>query len=140
MIRKAALAVLLALSLAVGPAAGQIYENESADIDDQSWVAGAEDMTSGNVGRMLGRVGAFVIGEDPNDPVTGPLMAGIVFGFFAVGILGTSRAGLVGGGTLGVATAAVLSQSAGVAPTWVYGVVMIIVGLVASSIYIRMLR
>ena len=140
MIRRTLLAFLLALSLAAGPAAGQIYEGESAEVDDQSWVAGVEDMTSGNVGRMLGRVGAFVIGEDPNDPVTGPLMAGIVFGFFAVGILGTSRAGLVGGGTLGVATAAVLSQSAGVAPTWVYGVVMIIVGLVASSIYIRMLR
>lgn len=137
---RIALVSLLMLSLFAGVVGGQIYDGESADIDDDSWIAGSEDMTTGNVGRMLGRVGGFVIGESPNNSVTGPLTAGVIFGFFAVGILGTSRTGLVGGGTLGVATAAVLSQSAGIAPRWVYGIVMIIVGLIASSIYIRMLR
>ena len=141
--RAAYLLVALAvLSMATAGAAQTtpIYNDSNSDIDQDGWMDGATTPTFSNTTHYLSLVGTFVVGEDPSNPASGPVVGGLVFGLVAVGATGTSRTGLVGGGVVAVFSAAALSQGANLAPSWVYGLVMMLVAFIGASLYIGMIR
>jgi hypothetical protein len=57
-------------------------------------------------------------------------------------LLGTSRSGLIASGTMSVLVAAGLAapSGAGLLPRWLYGVVVMLVALVAGVLYVRTVR
>lgn len=136
-------AFVVLLGLLATPAVAQqvtpIY-NGSGTPDNDSWLDNRTDPTADNVTNFLTRVGTFVIGDVDGDAAAGPLFTGLLVGLLVIGLAGTTRTGLVGGGMIGVITTAVLSESAGVLPEWAYGVTVMIIGLVVGIVYIRMMR
>jgi hypothetical protein len=145
---RRAVAVLLALSclgLLLAPAAAQQeepYAGESNDTGRANWTDGHENVTMRNTTHYLARVGVFVVGDSPSDPGAGPLFVGLVVAGMAVTVLGQSRAGLVASGSMGVVTVAALSAVGGaeLLPRWLYGTVVMALGLVLAAVYIRVMR
>jgi hypothetical protein len=66
------------------------------------------------------------------------VLALVVFGVVATAG-GRSRVGTVGGSVLGIAAAAALS-AVGLAPSWLFAVIMFGVGLVAAAALLRILQ
>jgi hypothetical protein len=138
-------AILASVGLAVlagGVADAQTvpYGNESADEGRDGWTDGREEWDARNVAHYVSRVTGFFVGDVPGDPGAGPLLVGLMASGVVVSQMGTSRAGYVAGGTMGVLTAAALSGAAALLPYWAYGVVMMIVAFVCGVVYIRMVR
>lgn len=115
-----------------------IYNNTTPDVDNESWLSGNENLTINSFGVMLTRIGTFVIGD--TDSGAGPFFTGLLVAGLLAGIVGPSRVGLVAGGMLGVVTAAALSGPIAIGPTWVYGVVVMLVGFLTAIVYLRMMR
>jgi hypothetical protein len=148
----AAALALVALSLVTGglamtgvgvaDAQEQPYGNETANASDDGWTEGHRDVTLANVTHYVSRVGTFFVGEDPSDAGVGPIFTGLVVGVFSVVLLGTSRSGLIASGTMSVLVAAGLAapSGAGLLPRWLYGVVVMLVALVAGVLYVRTVR
>jgi hypothetical protein len=139
-----ALVVCLASLSMLGAAVAQEkpYQNESNDTSLQNWTDGHRDVDLENVTHYVSRVGTFIIGDDPNDGGVGPIFAGILVGALAVAAMGTSRAGLVASGTMAVVVTAGLAGplGAGLLPGWLYGVMVMLIALIAGVVYIRMMR
>jgi hypothetical protein len=141
---SALLVSLLAASVVVPTAAGQstpapYYNNSTTDVPNETWMDGREDATLDNTTHYLTRVVSFVIGGGvgaQGGGAAGPLVAGLsVFGV-VLGVVARGRTGSVGGGVMAIVAAAAL-VSAGFAPTWMYAVVVIALGLVLAGVFIR---
>jgi len=136
------LIAVIAILLLVGTQEAQsqvtpIYNNSTPDVDNETWFQG-EDVTINSFGVMLTRIGTFVIGD--TDSGAGPFFTGLLVAGLLVGIVGPSRVGIVAGGMLGTVTAAALAGPTAVGPTWVYGVVVMLVGFLTAVVYLRMVR
>jgi hypothetical protein len=143
--RKIAYLVVIAgvLALAVGPAmAAQDgpYGTETPGNSTEGWMDDVNDTSIGTISGMLGRVGTFVVGNNPSNPMVGPALTGMLVGGIMVGLVGSSRAGVIAGGVTGVATLAVLSEGTGMLPTWVNGVAVILLGVMAAAVGRRLLQ
>ncbi|WP_136602219.1 hypothetical protein [Salinigranum halophilum] len=133
---------LLALGGAAGVSAQEVPYNNSTSTPDGNWTDDHGDVTLTNVSHYVSRVSSFVVGNDPADAGVGAIFMGVVVGAISVSALGTSRAGLVASGTMTVLVTATLAAplGAGFMPSWLFGVVVALIGLVAGVIFIRMLR
>lgn len=142
----AALLLVAALAGAVAPAVAatetplEPYGNETVTNGSGSWMDGVGDTSIDSIAGMVSRVGTFVVGGSASDPLVGPLLTGMIVAGIVVGMVGTSRGGVVAGGVMGISTLAVLTQGAGLVPTWVYGVAVIILGVMASAVVRRLLQ
>lgn len=147
-----ALLSLAAASTLVGPAIAQsdnttnvsdiapYYENNSTSVQNDTWLEGRGDATLENTTGMFARIGTFVVGSGVRgeNVWAGPLVLGLVLVGAALGAL-AGTAGIVAGSVVGVALVATLVQL-GLAPAWVWAVVLFALGLVATTVYIRLNR
>lgn len=157
---RIALALLLAALLAavlvngLGVAAAQsndtnvsdnapYYENESSEVNNESWFDGRENATLDNTVNFLTRIGGYVVG--PGDTAqggvgrTGPLILALVALGAVVSVGVGNGLGPVAGGVLGVTAIGGLTAAA-VVPAWLYPVLLFVVGGVVSIIAIRSLK
>jgi hypothetical protein len=136
------LLALLAVAAAGGAAADGPYDNTTGgdEYTPQDWSGGHDDPTLEAVLYYASLLGTFVVGTHPSASGAGPVISGLLIGSVALARVGPTRPGLVAGGVVAVAAAAVLSQGAGLLPVWVYGVAMLAVGFVAAAVYIKALR
>lgn len=118
------------------------YANNSTEVNNESWMSGHENATLDNMVSMATRVGGFVIGnqqaQDGVGPANGLVLALVVFGVVATAGA-RSRVGTVGGIVLGIASAATLS-TVGLAPRWLFAIIVFGVGLVAAAALLRILN
>lgn len=137
----AALLLVFAASF-VGAAAEETprkpYGDHDGNVSYVDWTEDREEVTVENVTHYVSRVGAFVIGDDPEDPTTGAIFTGLLVTFFSLGVVGTSRAGLTASCTMGIAVAALLSDGIGLFPRWVYGVLVMLLGLIVAVVALRL--
>lgn len=115
----------------------QVY-NETATVDESGWMGDNTNVSAESVADFVGRVGSYVVGSDPSNPAAGAVLTGLLVGFLALNIVGTARAGVVGGAVAAVAVIALLSDSLALAPTWLYPVALMIVGVIAAVVYNRL--
>lgn len=136
---KVAIVVFGLLLLTVGTvyAVTPIYNSSNTSVSNSSWMAGRTDPTIDNVSTFITRVGTFVIGDSSSDSGAGPLIVGLLVGMSIIGYMGTSRSGIVAGGTVGVIAAATLTKVS-LAPGWIFGVVIMLTGLVLAIAYLRL--
>lgn len=145
------LAALLALSaLAVtGVATGAnvsdkapYYDNQSDQVRNETWMDNRTEPTLDNTTHYLTRVGGFVIGQQPAQGGVGPagvmLLSLVLFGSF-VGLSEGRSVGPIGGAVLAVALASGVA-TVGLAPHWIYAVVIMGLGLVLAAVAIRIFR
>jgi len=118
---------------------GPYYNNSSNETGADGWVTFDTPITFADMGELLGRLGSFVIGTNPDDPAVGPLITGIFVMGMVVATTGSSRSGVVGGVVLGVATVAVLAQGLALAPAWVYGAVVFVIGIIGAALLIQLM-
>jgi len=142
--RTIALLVLVVSSLGMAPfAAAQAeepYSNETVDAEEDQWMEGVDAPSVESVAHMLSRVGTFVVGSDPSDPGLAPLISSIVVVGVVLGAVGTTRAGVVASGVMGITTLSVLSIGGGLLPEWIYGTAVIALAVMAVSVINRFLR
>jgi len=115
--------------------------NVTVDID--TWLEGRTDPTLDNITNIATRIGPFVIGGGTANTVgtaqAGALVTGLmVLAVFLGTIMGT-RVGSVGGATLATAIAAGIVE-VGLAPQWMWAIVVMGVGIVLSTVAIRAFR
>jgi len=119
------------------------YDNESAVVANESWMDGREIWTLDNGLNYLSRLSTFVIGSGHTAQggagSAGALVTGlVVFGVFAGMVVG-SGVGAVAGAVLAVATTVGVIQI-GLAPAWLYAVVLFLLGGLATTAFVRALR
>lgn len=116
------------------------YNNTTATVDNESWMAGHENATLDNQVSMLTRISVVVVGSGPTTQGGGGPAGVLIFGFVLVGAgvatMGRSNVGAVGGGALFVALAAGVVQL-GFAPAWTWALILLGVGIVATTAYLR---
>jgi len=122
----------------IGAVSGQEYYNNTTAVDNESWLEGNEDPTAENTTSLIGRVGSFIIGSDTGSAL-GALLTSVITGGMVVSMIGGSRLGMVGGATTGVLTLGGMT-AAGLAPTWMWALVIFGVGLVLTQVIIGILR
>lgn len=140
----ALVAFSVAAPAALGVAAAQEdgpYGNDTNTTNStDGWMDDADDTTVDSIAGMLSRVGTFVVGNNPSNPMVGPALTGLLVAGIMVGLVGSSRGGVVAGGVTGVATLAVLAEGTGMVPTWVYGGAVILLGLMAAAVGRRLMQ
>jgi hypothetical protein len=117
------------------------YSNDTADVDNETWLEGRREPTLANVTHLLTRVGGFVIGDAPaqGGGYAGPMITAIVLGGAIMGAVAGTGVGIVGGGVL-LVTGFFGLVSLAVAPVWLYPVAIFVVGGIVSMIVLRSLR
>jgi hypothetical protein len=117
------------------------YENASTTTPS-GWLEDRQDPTLVNVSALATRVGTFVIGSGSTTQGGGGPAGVVVFGLVVVGsVLGVVRGASVGsvaGPILLIAAAAVI-VSVGLAPLWLYAVILLGVGVVGAAAILRAL-
>jgi len=143
-----AIVLLLSAVAAMAPADGQLannstyYENQSSNINNESWLANRQDPTVANFTHYLTRVGGFYIGQQSAQGGVGPagamLLSLVLFGA-VIGGMRNRRVGPVAGVVLAI-TLAFAVVTAGTAPNWIYAIALFAIGIVLSAITVRLLR
>lgn len=117
-----------------------IYNGTNTDVNNESWTMNRTNVTLDNVTAYVTRVGTFVIGtETQSSSVAGSLLTGLLVFGFVITMLGSSSAGVVAGGAIGLATASAL-VAVNIAPVWIYVVALAATGILITAIYIRVTR
>jgi len=137
------LAILLLVAAAVVPTGAAAQDNETywennTTVQNETWLEDNEEATAENTTNLLGRVGTFIIGSERGSAV-GALLTSLMTGGIVLGMLGGSRLGMVGGSTVGVMTLGGMT-AAGLAPPWMWALVMIGIGLILTQVLIGVLR
>jgi hypothetical protein len=116
------------------------YSENTSQVNNESWLAGHENASLDAFVTMLTRVGTFVVGEPPES--NGPGGA-IVVGLIVAGTIGSTFVrqgpGPVGGAVLGLVGLAGVT-AVGLAPVWLMTVSLFVLGLILTSVIIRVLR
>lgn len=118
------------------------YADENAQVDNESWLEGNRNATLENTTTWVTRLGSFVIGTKPGssqDEAAGALLVGLLMFGLVLGSIGPNRVGFVAGSTMGSATIAGLVIS-GLAPEWLWAVVLFVIGIVATAAFFRVYR
>ena len=149
-LRAFAIALLVVPLLAtVGPAVAQdnnstingtapYYDNQTTQVDNQSWMSGRENATLDNTFHFASRITTFVVG-DGDQAADGPLLVGLFVLGAVLGVTVGSGVGIVGGGVLTVI--ALFGASAmDLAPGWLYPVALFGVGLLLAASFKRAIR
>lgn len=128
------------LAMVQGASAQTDYypENETQEPNNETWMDGNENATIDSTVRMVTRVGTFVVGQEAGSGL-GSLLVGLLVSGVTIGIIGSSVVGVVGGVVMGVVTIGAMA-SAGIAPQWVWGIVVFGIGILLSSMLIRIYR
>ncbi|WP_148414942.1 hypothetical protein [Haloferax sp. KTX1] len=119
------------------------YANSSSNVSVDTWLDGRTDPTLDNITNIATRIGPFVIGGGSANTIgsaqAGALVTGLmVLAVFLGTVMGT-RVGSVGGATLATAIAAGIVE-VGLAPQWMWAIVVMGVGIVLSTVAIRAFR
>jgi len=141
---------LVASSGAIGTATAQTnntstpppYYDNASNATPSGWLDNRQEPTLVNVSAMLTRVGTFIIGTGGTTQGGGGPAGVIVFGLTVLGVvLGVVRGSSVGsvGGSVVVIAAAAVIVSVGLAPMWLYAVILFGVGIVAATAILRAL-
>lgn len=117
------------------------YADNTTQLDNESWFAGNENATLDSFITMLTRLGTFVIGDTPAQ--NGGPGGAIVVGLVLAGAMGSTMVrngpGPVGGAVLGLVGLAGVT-AVGLAPAWLLPVVLFVLGLILTSVVVRVLR
>lgn len=111
------------------------YNNTTPVVDNGSWMQGREDPTLDNSTHFVTRIGTFILGNNGGSAVGSLLIGLLVMGFIGAAA-GGSRFGVVAGAVIGMAAVAGLVE-AGFAPVWTYGVLLFILGILATIVWRR---
>jgi hypothetical protein len=118
------------------------YANESPAIANQSWIAGRSEATLPNMTSYLTDIGTFVIGGGvaaQGGGSAGALLTGLVVAGVFVLAIGRAPVGSVGGTVLSVSVGGALTF-VGLAPQWMYGLLVVPVAFVFATLLINNLR
>lgn len=115
-----------------------LYNNSTETPANGTWMDNRTGVTLDNSTAFLARFGGFIIGDTGGS--VGSILTSFVVGGLVVAMLGTTRVGLVAGGVAAMATGAVLSEGAQLAPRWVFAVAVMLIGFIAAVVYLRMIR
>lgn len=126
-----------AIALPAG-AQNEPYYNNTTAVDNATWLEGNQDPTAENTTSLLGRVGTFIVGSEQGSAL-GALLTSLMTGGMVVSMIGGSRVGMVSGATVGVTTLGGMT-AAGLAPAWMWAIVVFGVGLVLTQVVIGILR
>lgn len=117
------------------------YYNNSTTVGNQSaWFAGVENVTLDSLGKMVTRVGPFIIGSGDTIP-GGQAYAGtfimmlLVVGIFVGAITYTSLG--MSGGAVVASTVGYGLVSVGLLPSWLRLVLLLIIGVAAGVAVLR---
>ena len=119
------------------------YNNSSAVVANESWMDGREEWSFDNGTNYLTRLSTFLIGSGHTAQggvgSAGALITGLaVFGMFA-GMLVGSGVGAVAGMVLAVSTTVGVIRI-GLAPAWLYAVLLFLLGGLATTAFVRSQR
>lgn len=114
------------------------YYNTTDTPENESWMGDDDNATIDSTIRYATRVGTFVVGDEQGE-TTGSLLMSLVMGAMVVGLVGTSTIGFVAGAVVAVLALGLLAPI-GLAPEWIYGVTLYLMGLLLTTVLIRRLR
>jgi hypothetical protein len=140
----------MALSAGGGAAAAQsnvsntspYYNNTTDEIDNETWMEGREEPTLTNVSAWVTRVSTFVIGSGGAGGgvgAAGALLTGALVFALVIAMVGATEVGVVGGAVAGISGVFLLVEL-GLAPSWLYVVVLGALGIVATAVFLRVVR
>ena len=141
------LAVIAISGGAIGVASAQdnvtnktgYYNGSSTFVENESYYDGRENASLDNTINMLTRLGTYIVGTDSSETsLSGgaTLLFGAIVWGAVLAMSSWSRTGMVGGGVLGTVTVAGL-VTAGLAPLWLWGVILFVLGLLAARPILR---
>lgn len=117
-------------------------DNSTSEVRNESWMANRQSPTLDNTTHYLTRVGGFVIGSAPAQGGVGPagimLLSLTLFGAF-IGAGEGRTLGPIGGSVLAVVLASSVA-TIGLAPHWIYAVMVFALGLVLAAVSMRLFR
>lgn len=118
------------------------YAQDDDSVRNETWMQNRTKPTLDNVTHYMTRVAGFAIGQQSAQGGVGPagvmLFSIVLFGAY-VGVNDDQHLGPVGGSVLVVSLASGVA-TVGLAPHWIYAVVVFILGLILSAVAIRILR
>lgn len=118
------------------------YSDDNASVENDSWSANRTDPTLANVTYWVVTGGGWIVGTGDVAPggagLTGSLVLGLVVGGVLLGPVSRERVGPVAGGVL-LVTALFGISAAALAPSWLWAVVLFIVGLLFTVVIDRAL-
>lgn len=119
------------------------YNETNTSVANESWMDGRSTWSFDNGVNYLTRISTFLIGSGHaaagGAGSAGALVTGIaVIGAFG-GMMVGSGVGAVAGGVLGVATTIGVIEI-GLAPSWLYAVVLFLIGGIATTAFVRSVR
>lgn len=150
---RTALALCVALTAVVGGtglAAAQStdtpvdYYNETntPSTTTDSWLSGLTDASLDDILTLAVRIGSFIIGDGAAQGGVGSAGA-LMTGLLVAGVMGSigirSGAGASGGVVIGIAAGSVF-VAVGIGATWVYPIILFVVGLLVAAVFLRILR
>lgn len=119
------------------------YGNASTDVANESWLAGKENATLDDQVSLLTRLSTMVVGSGDTTQGGGGPAGVLVFGFVLLGgvVAGVARSdtGAVGGSALAVAAAGGIVEL-GFVPRWMWAVVLLGIGVVLATAFLRASR
>ncbi|RDZ65979.1 hypothetical protein C5B90_06425 [Haloferax sp. Atlit-12N] len=118
------------------------YANNSSNVSVDTWLEGRSDPTLDNITNIATRIGPFVIGGGSTSigsAQAGALVTGLMVLAVFLGAVMGSGVGSAGGATIAVAIAAAIVQ-VGLAPQWMWAIVVLGVGIVMATVSIRAFR
>jgi hypothetical protein len=117
------------------------YADNTTQLDNESWFEGNENATLDSFVTMLTRLGTFVIGDTPaqNGGPGGAIVVGLVLAAAMGSTMVKNGPGPVGGVVLGLVGLAGVT-AVGLAPVWLLPVVLFVLGLILTSVVVRVLR
>lgn len=111
---------------------------DPSDVDNDSYMNNRTNATLENSTSFLADIGGFFIGTNQQTQAgAGALVLGLTVFGSALGAIGLSGAGIVGGAVLGTVSIAALVVM-GMAPGWLWIVVLFIVGSMGTAAFYRL--
>lgn len=149
---RTALALCVALTAVVGGtglAAAQstdtpvdYYNETTPETGTDSWLSGLTDASLDDILTLAVRIGGFIIGDGTAQGGVGSAGA-LMTGLLVAGVMGgigiRSGAGASGGVVIGIAAGSVF-VTVGIGATWVYPIILFVVGLLVAAVFLRILR
>lgn len=125
-----------------GASSGEIapyYDEADTSVDNESWLP-SNNATLPSVLNLATRLGTFLVGTDAGGVgASGAILTGLIVFGAVVSLSSGSRVGAVGGAVLGMSTVAAL-VAAGLAPSWLWALVLFALGVVATAVIARALQ